>query len=86
MQWFRINEVSLLHFLQQSPQGAFVVGFCARNGFLYPTLDGKVLPGTILLNLKLLVPGGLTVGRNTNVTVIHNLIMLSTVTKFGNFL
>ena len=66
------DDVVAMYASEQSPENAFVVGFCAADGFFYPVVDGQVVLLAETGDFEALVFDGLAVGGNSDVSVGHS--------------
>ena len=71
---------------EQSPENAFVVGFCAADGFFYPVVDGQVVLLAETGDFEALVFDGLVVVRNSDVSVGHSVFLFFFCECKGNFI
>ena len=66
------NKVVLLYAFQQFAQFAFVIGFCATDGFLYPAVNVHAVPLAEVVDFEALVLHRLLVATHSDVSVNHN--------------
>ena len=71
------DDVVAVYASEQPPENAFVVGFCAADGFFYPVVDGHVVLLAETGDFEALVFDGLVVGGNSDVSVGHSVFCLS---------
>ena len=68
------DDVTGANALEECAQLALAVSLCATDGFLNPSVDGKLMRRTKANNLKPLIFNGLLVAANANVTEYHRIM------------